>query len=191
LAGAIKPKNLLPKDAFRVEHLNYKRLVPTTKVLAQVISIRALQLIVSLPNQLLGHVPITNISPEFTKRLEEEENDDDSDEESDEDEEASETEEGVATLKKKNAVPSLDELYKVGDWVSAIVVTSGNADSKAKLGGRSGDENVRAAQRIELSLEPEKVNEGIAKGDLRTGFVGSSFIANYHLVPNLFQFFYH
>jgi rRNA biogenesis protein RRP5 len=55
--------------------------------------------------------------------------------------------------------------------VSAIVVASKGQDSKIKLGGREGDENVRASRRIELSLEPEKVNEGIAKGDLRAGFV--------------------
>lgn len=44
-------------------------------------------------------------------------------------------------------------------------------DSKVGLGGREGDENVRASRRVELSLEPEKVNEGIAKGDLKAGFV--------------------
>ena len=71
-------------------------------------------------------------------------------------------------------LPALNELYTVGQWVSAIVVSSGSTDSKAKIGGRTGDENVRAAQRIELSTEPEKVNEGIAKGDLRAGFVRSS-----------------
>ena len=166
LAGAIKPKNVLPKDAFRVEHLNYKRLVPTTKLLAQIIIIRPLELIVSLPNQLLGHIPITNISSEYTARLEEE-GDDSSEEESDEDSD----EEDKEKEPKSVGLPALNELYAVGQWVSAIVVSSGSTDSKAKIGGRTGDENVRAAQRIELSTEPEKVNEGIAKGDLRAGFV--------------------
>lgn len=168
LAGAVKPKNVLPKDAFRVEHLNYKRLVPTTKVLAQIITIRPLELIVSLPNQLLGHIPITNISPEYTARLESagDSSDDDSDAELEgHDEEAADGEGKFAGL------PGLDDLFVVGDWVSAIVVASGSANSKVKLGGRTGDESVRAARRIELSLEPEKVNEGIAKGDLRTAFV--------------------
>jgi len=62
-------------------------------------------------------------------------------------------------------------LFKEGDWVSAIVMASKSSDSKAKLGGREGDENVRASRRIELSLEPEKVNEGVVKGDLKAGFV--------------------
>lgn len=55
--------------------------------------------------------------------------------------------------------------------MSAVVVASKGTDSKAKLGGREGDENVRASRRVELSLEPERVNEGIAKGDLKAGFV--------------------
>lgn len=164
LAGAIKPKNVLPKDAFRVEHLNYKRLVPTTKLLAQIVLVRPLELIVSLPNQLYGHIPITNISVEYTTRLEEE-GEDSSEEESEEESENEEAKPATAGL------PSLNQLFKVGEYVSAIVVSSATSDSKVKMGGRTGDETVRAAQRIELSTEPEKVNEGIAKGDLRTGFV--------------------
>lgn len=167
LATAIKPKNVLPKDAFRVEHLNYKRLVPTTKVLAQIITIRPLELIVSLPNQLLGHIPITAISSEYTERLEIEGEESSEEEDVSEDEALSE----AGSSRQKGGLPGLMDLFKVGDWVSAIVVNSKVSDSKAKLGGRTGDENVRAARRIELSLEPEKVNEGIAKGDLRTGFV--------------------
>jgi rRNA biogenesis protein RRP5 len=120
-------------------------------------------LIVSLPNQLLAHIPITNLSPEFTKRLEaageesESESEDESeDEESDEDEPSG-----------KSSLPGLPSLYKAGQWVSAVVTASKPADSKQKLGGREGDENVRTSRRVELSLEPEKVNEGVAKGDLK------------------------
>ncbi|KAK4705134.1 rRNA biogenesis protein RRP5, partial [Phenoliferia sp. Uapishka_3] len=164
--GAIKEKNLLPKDAFRVEHLNYKRLVPGTKVLAQIILIRPLELIVSLPNQLLAHIPITNISTEYTTRLEasgESSDEEESEEESDEEEEG-----------KSSGLPGLNKIFKEGQWVSAIVMESKANDSKAKLGGREGDENVRASRRVELSLEPEKVNEGIARGDLRAGFTLTS-----------------
>ncbi|KAI5476893.1 hypothetical protein MNV49_007065 [Pseudohyphozyma bogoriensis] len=154
-ATKIREKHALPKDAFRVEHLNYKRLVPGTKVLAQIISVRPLELIVSLPNQLLAHIPITNISPEFTARLEAaDEEDDSSDEESDDEE---------------STVPTLAGLFKEGDWISTVVVDQ-KEDWKTRTGGREGDENVRASRRVELSAEPEKVNEGIAKGDLRAGF---------------------
>ncbi|GAA6018426.1 hypothetical protein JCM11491_006993 [Sporobolomyces phaffii] len=165
LQAQVKEKNVLPKDAFRVEHLNYKRLVPGTKVFAQIVQVRPLELIVSLPNQLLAHVPITNLSSEFTQRLEaageesesESEQDEDSDEDSDDDDEP----------RAKSALPGLPSLFKAGQWISAVVTASKPADSKQKLGGREGDENVRTSRRVELSLEPEKVNEGVAKGDLK------------------------
>jgi rRNA biogenesis protein RRP5 len=40
------------------------------KIFGQIVSILPLALIVSLPNQLYGHVPITNISSQFTELLE-------------------------------------------------------------------------------------------------------------------------
>ncbi|GAA5868775.1 hypothetical protein JCM3774_003888 [Rhodotorula dairenensis] len=166
-AAQIKEKNQLPKDAFRIEHLNYKRLIAGTKVLCQVVQVRPLELIVSLPNQLLGHIPITNISTEFTARLEAA-GEDSSDEEEDEDEEEDSDEEDEEKASK--GLPGLPALFHPGQWVVAAVVSSKSSDSKVKLGGRDGDETVRASRRIELSVEPEKVNEGIAKGDLKRGF---------------------
>jgi rRNA biogenesis protein RRP5 len=127
--------------------------------------VRALELVVSLPNQLLGHIPITSISTSYTARLEAAESDS---EESNSDAEESDSESKSGRV---GGVPGLDELFTEGMWVSAVVTKSHSSDSKAKLGSREGDENVRASRRIELSLEPEKVNEGIVKGDLKTGFV--------------------
>ncbi|GAA5841896.1 hypothetical protein JCM11251_005414 [Rhodosporidiobolus azoricus] len=156
LAGAaIKEKNQLPKDAIRVEHLNYKRLIPGTKVLCQIVTVRPLELILSLPSQLLAHVPITNISSEFTKRLEAAGDDSSDEDESDEEDD----------------LPALKDMFEEGQWVVAAVVAAKESDSKLKMGGREGDENVRQSRRIEMSLEPEKVNEGVAKGDLKRGFV--------------------
>ncbi|GAA5941768.1 Rrp5p [Sporobolomyces koalae] len=163
LLGQVKEKNVLPKDAFRVEHLNYKRLVPGTKVFAQIVQVRPLELIVSLPNQLLAHIPITNLSTEFTKRLEAAGEESESDSDSDEEESEDEDDEPSAN----SSLPGLPSLFKPGQWVSAVVTASKAADSKQKLGGREGDENVRTSRRVELSLEPEKVNEGVAKGDLK------------------------
>lgn len=148
-----------------------QRLIPGTKVLAQVILVRALELVVSLPNQLLAHIPITNISTEYTARLEAsgDSSDEEEEESEEEDSEGSDAEGGKSS--KGPGLPGLAALFSEGQWVSAIVVASKSQDSKAKLGGREGDENVRASRRVELSLEPEKVNEGIAKGDLKAGFV--------------------
>lgn len=127
-------------------------------------------MVVSLPNQLLAHVPITNISPEYTARLEASGDTSDEEEEDSEEEQDSEAEEGAKSTKGPG-LPGLASLFSEGQWVSAVVVASKSQDSKIKLGGREGDENVRASRRIELSLEPEKVNEGVAKGDLKAGFV--------------------
>lgn len=154
-----------------------QRLIPGTKVLAQIILVRALELVVSLPNQLLAHIPITNISPEYTARLEASgESSDEGESEEEESEEESDDEEG-GSGKKSSGLPGLATLFKEGDWVPAIVMASKSSDSKAKLGGREGDENVRASRRIELSLEPEKVNEGVAKGDLKAGFVSCAVLS--------------
>ncbi|KAJ7900149.1 hypothetical protein B0H14DRAFT_2672489 [Mycena olivaceomarginata] len=57
-------------DRIRIEHLNYKRLNIGMKILGQIVSVEPLALIVSLPNQLFAHVPITNISSQFTTLLE-------------------------------------------------------------------------------------------------------------------------
>lgn len=122
----------------------------------------------SLPNQLLAHVPITNISADFTKRLEAA-GDDSSDEDEEDDEEEDDDEDEDAG-KASKGLPGLPALFHAGQWLVAVVVGSKPSDSKQKLGGRDGDETVRASRRIELSLEPEKVNEGIAKGDLKRGF---------------------
>lgn len=65
----------------------------------------------------------------------------------------------------------MHDLFHPGQWVVAAVVATSNTDSKLKMGGREGDENVRQSRRVEMSLEPEKVNEGVAKGDLKRGFV--------------------
>ncbi|GAA6057842.1 hypothetical protein JCM3770_000609 [Rhodotorula araucariae] len=167
LQGAVKEKNQLPKDAFRIEHLNYKRLIPGTKALCQVVQVRPLELIVSLPNQLLGHIPITNISPEFTARLEKAGEDSSDEEDSDDDDDSDEDDED----KPSKGLPGLTSLFRLGQWLVAVVAASKAGDSKTKLGGREGDEAVRSSRRVELSLEPEKVNEGIAKGDLKRGFI--------------------
>lgn len=144
-----------------------QRLIPGTKVLCQVVQVRPLEVIVSLPNQLLGHIPITNISAEFTARLEKAGEEDSDDEE--EDEEGDEEEDEVAAHK---GLPGLPALFHTGQYLVAVVTSTAVSDpTKLKLAGREGDETVRASRRVELSVEPEKVNEGIAKGDLKRGFV--------------------
>ena len=130
------------------------------KILGQVVAVEPLALIVSLPNQLYGHVPITGISTQLTHVLERIE---DSQMDSSDDEDS----EGSPSL-----VPDLFEIFHPGQYIRAVVsaVHAPGATDVAGL-GRARDEVHKASRRVELSLIPEKVNEGVTKTDLRAGFV--------------------
>lgn len=155
-----------------MEHLSYKRLLPgPTNVLVQVVEILPLELIVSLPNQLMGHVPITNISKTFTKRLEddldeeeEEEEEENSDEEDEDDDEASAT--------KSSKIPALNEMFAVGQYLRAHVVKVLPAKSAAtslSSHAKRCNEDYKASRRCELSLEPDLLNAAVNKADLKSG----------------------
>ncbi len=79
------------------------------KIFGQIMSIQPFALIVSLPNQLFGHVPITNVSPQLTSLLEKTENEDEEDEESN-------SESGLH-------VPSLSDIFREGQYVRAVITT--------------------------------------------------------------------
>ncbi|KDQ17789.1 hypothetical protein BOTBODRAFT_29943 [Botryobasidium botryosum FD-172 SS1] len=159
------------KDTIRVEHLNYKRLITGTRILCQVVAIRPLALIVSLPHQLMGHVPITHISNLFTERLE---NMEESEEEEEGEEEQSEDESGderAKTRKDKNKVPELHEIFKVGQYLRAVVTAVRPAGASAGVDlGRTKDEVEKASRRVELSVAPAQVNAAVSKRDLGPGF---------------------
>lgn len=128
------------------------------KLLAQIVSIEPLALVVSLPNQLYGHVPITQISSEFTSALESMDADDDSDEGADV---------GMSRL------PDLLDLFRPGQYLRCVVVAA-HATGSTKTGtGRARDDVEKASRRVELSLIPEQVNQGVVKTDLKTGFVST------------------
>ncbi|OBZ78635.1 rRNA biogenesis protein RRP5 [Grifola frondosa] len=148
-------------ESIRVEHLNYKRVGVGMKILGQVVSVQPLALIVSLPNQLFAHVPITQISSELTGLLET----------MDEDGEPSAPEDEEDTS-SKSKIPDLFEIFHPGQYVRAVVTAvhaSGSTDVSGL--GRARDEVQKSSRRVELSLVPEKVNEGIAKADLQPGFL--------------------
>lgn len=154
------------KDVLRIEHLNYKRIVPGMKLLGQIASIQPLVLIISLPNQLMGHVPITQVTSQLTSRLESmHEQDEPSDTESVDDEESD----------SQTEVPDLFQLFHTGQYVRAIVTNvhaSGSTDVSAI--GKLRDEAAKASRRIELSLVPKTVNSGVLKTDLKPGFTLSA-----------------
>jgi len=148
--------------------MHFQRIVPGMKVLAQVASIQPLALIVSLPNQLMGHVPITQVTSQLTSRLESmHEQDEPSDIESVDDEESD----------SQTEVPDLFQLFHVGQYVRAVV-TNVHASGATNVSGigKSRDDAAKASRRIELSLVPKTVNSGVLKADLKPGFVSDVFV---------------
>lgn len=128
------------------------------KLFGQIISIQSLALIVALPNQLFGHVPITNISTAFTELLEKSEENDEEDDVSMDD----------------FGVPDLAEIFHEGQYVRVVVTATHAAGTTDIAGlGRSRDEAARASKRVELSLNPDKVNFGVQKTDVVQNFVSS------------------
>lgn len=154
-------KRDVPKDRVRVELLNYKRLMPGTKILCNVLAVHPLAVVVSMCDQLLGHVPVTSVSQTLTERLQRALDDED-EEESDE---------------EKAAPPELHELFHVGQWVRASVESVNAPGAKRQWGmGREGGEYERESQRVQLTLEPRVVNEGIRLEDLSAGYLLSATI---------------
>lgn len=111
-------------------------------VLGQVCDINDLEIAVALPNNLVGHVSITSISPGLTKRIEAAAAADDTD--GDEDEA---TEDDV----------DLKTLFEVGQYVRAYVVSTVEDSSALPT---------KSKRRIELSLRPEDTNSTITTQEL-------------------------
>lgn len=132
------------------------------RVFGQVMSIQPLAVVVSLPNQLFGHVPITQITSQLTERLEA--TNDAEDSELDDDKSDSSTQ-----------VPDLTDLFHVGQYVRAVVINTHTPGITDVTGlGRVRDDTIKASRRVELSLLPEKVNTGVRKLDLKVGYVSYS-----------------
>ncbi len=135
------------------------------KIFGQIVSILPLALVISLPDQLFAHVPITNISSQLTAYLEREDADSMASESDDEDEEERSIKDGV---------PELSDIFIVGQYVRAVVVAVHAPGATDISGiGKSRDEVSKACRRVELSLLPERVNAGVHKSDLKPGFVSS------------------
>ncbi|KAJ3505470.1 hypothetical protein NLJ89_g7399 [Agrocybe chaxingu] len=135
------------------------------KIFGRIAAILPLALIISLPNQLYAHVPITNISTQFTEALERMEAREFSAEENKsegEDEENS---------PPRSYIPELTELFRVGQYVRGVVSAIHEPGTSDISGvGRSRDEVSRASKRVELTLVPGRVNTGVQKSGLKAGF---------------------
>ena len=140
-------------DKITIDTLSYNILNPGSYVLGMVQQINKMEIVLSLADNLVGYIPITNISSELVDILEryddQEESDSDSDEEMDSDDE--DNDKKTSTDKKQQIdFPSLNERFFIGQYLRAKVVPN----SKEKL-----------KKRIELSIEPELVNSEMSESE--------------------------
>ncbi|KAK9376758.1 uncharacterized protein V1513DRAFT_438046 [Lipomyces chichibuensis] len=151
-----KPKAGHKSPTIKIEGLTFKKLVPGTLVLGQISQINAYDIALSMPNNLTGYIPITNISEQISTKLDAIEQD------SEDVPAASDEENANGDISKKeineDQIPDLKSLFRVGQWLRAIVTErqSGAGDKARK-------------KHIELSVKPEAVNSFIDREDLTKG----------------------
>ncbi|XPS92745.1 rRNA biogenesis protein rrp5 [Ascochyta lentis] len=123
------------EDVVRPEGLNYKKLSAGTIILGQVTDITNQDIVLALPNNLVGYVPLTAVSDKLNERLEKLLKDDEEGKEEDE-----EDFEDV----------ELRDMFFVGQYLRACVTST-------------TDDTARARKRLELSIDPKLVNKGVPK----------------------------
>lgn len=111
-------------------------------VLGQVCEINDLDIALALPNNLIGHVPITSVSGSLTKRIEAAAASDDTDEDDSPDDDI-----------------DLRNLFEIGQYLRARVDST-----MEEVADRPG----KTKRRIELSIRPGDANVGLSKQELVT-----------------------
>ncbi|KAF4120354.1 rRNA biogenesis protein RRP5 [Geosmithia morbida] len=129
------------EDSVKVESLSFKKLVKGSLVLGQISRINPLDVEVTLPNNLIGHVSIVAISEQLTGKLERAAADDDTEEE---DEDAD------------DANVDLASFFTIGQYVRVYVVST--MDEAATSG--------KGRRKIELSMRPTEANAGMGMDEL-------------------------
>ncbi|KAJ2781535.1 rRNA biogenesis protein rrp5 [Coemansia javaensis] len=151
-----------------VERLTAKRLTEGALVFGYVASIRELELRVSLPNGLVGTVPITSVSPELSALVEK------AAEGAEDSGDADEGEDGMDVDGKDDPL-DLRQRFFVGQFVKCAVAGVSDASSKDSKDGTSaaapGQRAKATSARIELTLEPEEINRRIDPDDICEGMV--------------------
>jgi rRNA biogenesis protein RRP5 len=126
------------EQVVRVEGLNYKKLTPGTIILGQVTEVSHQDIVLALPNNLVGYVPLTAVSDKLNERLEKllKEEEDGTNAADDEEESFEDV--------------HLEDMFTVGQYLRACVTAT-------------TDDSARARKRLELSIEPKLVNKGLSK----------------------------
>lgn len=115
-----------------------QRLVPGSLVLGQVYQINRYDIVLALPNNLTGYIPLTSISDKFTEAVEAIAQD-----------EAGEEKDETSQL-------DLNSLFSLGQYLRAYVTSTIDETPSGKPGRKH----------IELSIDPSKVNSHLKKADI-------------------------
>ncbi|ETN41919.1 uncharacterized protein HMPREF1541_03858 [Cyphellophora europaea CBS 101466] len=143
-AKSSKSKNGIAKIRdTKIGGLNYKRITTGSLVLGQIISISDRDLTVALPNNLVGFVPITAISAQLSAKIQSLLEDSNKDDESEDDDDI-----------------DLNGYFSVGQYLRVAVISTGQD---------VGPSGAHSRKRIELSVEPSAVNNGLSKLALAQG----------------------
>ncbi|OTB07141.1 hypothetical protein M426DRAFT_318169 [Hypoxylon sp. CI-4A] len=126
------------EESTKIESLNYKRLVKGSLVLGQVAEINPLGLVLALPNNLSGHVPITAISDALDEKIAAE---------AAEEEEEDAEDDGV----------DLKNIFRVGQYLRAYVTSTIDESTTTAS---------KPKRHIELSLRPSLANTGLSNQDV-------------------------
>ncbi|KAF2808994.1 nucleic acid-binding protein [Mytilinidion resinicola] len=148
----------LPEEPqLKIEGLSYKKLVIGSMVLGQVTQITSRDVVLALPNNLSGFIPLTAISDKFTSRIEQLLENDEEDED-------------VAGTDKEDGI-DLQALFHVGQYLRAYVTATEREQNKRGI--------ARSKKRIELSTNPTLVNRGISKSDIvKNSMIQASVLSN-------------
>ncbi|KAL1302373.1 hypothetical protein AAFC00_002776 [Neodothiora populina] len=139
------PDSGAPK--IKVQSLSYKNIAVGTMLLGQVTAITSRDVVLALPNNLTGFVPITAVSERVNQKIEsllaqaeneKEERDDDDDDDDDDD-------------------IDLNSLFHIGQYLRATVTST--ADDSTSNGLRKNK------KRLELSVDPKAANNGLTMAD--------------------------
>ncbi|KAH9811355.1 hypothetical protein DFH28DRAFT_1085148 [Melampsora americana] len=151
------------QNAPRIEHLNHRRLTSGLKLAGLIIEIRPLELIVALPSQLVGHVPITEISSYYTKQLQDSTNQDEEITDSEDEQSNSDKNDDHHPGSRSDGLQGLNEIFRVGQWIRCMVIntTSGTPNLAHRVSPM-----VRAAHRVTLTIDPARLNGDLEMKDL-------------------------
>ncbi|CAB4480195.1 uncharacterized protein OCT59_006440 [Rhizophagus irregularis] len=143
--------NKLKNEKSSVELLSIHHLNVGSYFLGRIVKINSMNLVVSLPCQMIGYVSINEISRPLSKiiaNIADSEEDDEDEKENDE-----------------NILPELSSLFKIGQWVRCKVSRIETPDDKKATSKH---------WRVHLTLVPDEVNSDIISTDLSKGMVISA-----------------